>query len=288
MDHQVVKEPINLTWRLAQQLADQHCEDCSWYHSQWQYMRLIGMGKTLSGQSKWFSDQIQRWRDQSPLAVLISGCADYSAFAHTVAALGLENARKARIVAVDRCQTPLALNDYLAQSLGVTINNEKQDIMSFDSIEKFDLIFTSSFLGFFNPTERVSLFRKYMQLLKPGGELVFANRMKDEPEDVKMRFSEEATESSLQSALALNRQYAAADKLSDGEFEKRMREFMRHWGSYPLNSAENLKSLMEQAGCIDYTIEERMPELPQTKVSLVGYTFAERTPFLCVVVRKPR
>jgi SAM-dependent methyltransferase len=287
MNKNRVSEPLQESWRLASDLAGVHCQSCGWYHGLWQYLRVIGMGKTLSGQSDWFFEHIERYKDRKEVSILISGCADYSAFAHVVAALGLpDNTRKVRIVAIDRCRTPLELNAYYSQMTGVPIENQVADALKFESDIQFDLIFTSSFLGFFNPEERVQLFKKYRQLLAPGGELVVSNRTKDKPEDVKLHFAPDVADDAVKGALDLNRLCTTPHKMTDDELEERMRNYVRGWGTYPINSAARLEATIRQAGFTDFTLEERMPNLPQTQVKLVGHTFAERTPFLCVVAKR--
>lgn len=284
-----VHEPLQDTWRLASQLADHHCKGCGWYHGLWPYLRLIGMGKTLSGQTQWFVDQIRSHRGKASLSVLISGCADYSAFAHAIAALQDEGGGwpdHIRIEAVDICPTPLELNSHLSRLTGVPIVNHVADMLSFESERPFDLIFTSSFLGFFTPSQRVELFGRYHRLLAPDGELVFTTRTRARPENERVSSDAGARAQTIDSALALNRLYEGPDKLADDELRPRIEAYLAHFGSYSVRSADSLEQALRAGGFQHIAMEERMPVLPQHKVKLVGYTFAELAPYLCVTARK--
>lgn len=284
-----LEEPIGETWRQSQQWAKQLCVDCGWYHGLWQYLRLMGMGKTLSGQSGWFLQQIRRYQGGEPPSILISGCADYSAFFHVIEALELGKPPAKpfpRIVAVDRCRTPLELNNLIAARTGVPIVNHAVDILRFQTEERFDVIFTSSFLGFFNPIERIELFRKHHSLLKTGGELVFANRLRPGTEDERVPLSPAAIEQAVLGALALNRRLKIQDAMHEDELATRIREYVGQASGYPVNSSQSVQAALRAAGFADIRTEERRPELPQHEVQVRGATFAEDAPYLCVVARR--
>jgi SAM-dependent methyltransferase len=290
LETSLVREPLDETWQHSLNLANSHCQDCGWYHGLWPYLRVIGAGKTLSGQSRWFLEQLRRHRSKEGVKVLISGCADYSAFAHAIEGLGLQGASgraSAQVFAVDRCRTPLKLNELLSSKTGVPIINDASDILEFQTSQKFDLIFTSSFVGYFHPTQRPLLFKKYLSLLKPGGELVFAGRVQAGTEDDFVRLSADGISKAVEGALELNRRFTAAEKMGDQEFEDRVEEYLRHKGSYRLNSAAGLEALIRDAGFPSLVIETRAPQLPQHQVRLTAPSFAEDTPYLCVVARAP-
>lgn len=285
-----VDEPLAESWQSARALAARHCSGCGWYHGIWQYLRLIGMGKTLSGQGRWYLDRIALHRKRPNVSVLISGCADYSAFAHAITGLDLGGADApgvARIVAVDRCRTPLELNQYLSGRAGVPVENHQSDILEFETDQRFDLIFTSSFLGFFNPAQRLELFKKYVSLLKPGGEMLMANRIRSGPENIPARCPDDAVEEAVGGALKLNQMFVGPERMAEPEFEALIRDYIANGSSFPMNSAESLETALRQSGFTDIATEERMPTLPQDKVHVSGNTFAEPTPYVCVVARRP-
>jgi SAM-dependent methyltransferase len=247
------------------------------------------MGKTLSGQTRWFVDRIRAHRGKASLSVLISGCADYSAFAHAIAALQHEGGGwpdHIRIEAVDRCRTPLELNNHLSRLTGVPIVNHVADMLAFESDHPFDLIFTSSFLGFFTPAQRVELFGRYHRLLAPDGEVVFTTRTRERPENERVSLDAGARAQTIDGALALNRLYKGPDKLADDELRPRIEAYLAHFASYSVRSGDSLEQALRAGGFENITMEERMPVLPQHEIKLVGYTFAELAPYVCVTARK--
>lgn len=81
---------------------------CAPYHGFWQYLRLLGLGKTMSGFSAEFAAAIRdatRAHAGASFRVLISGCAGYSAYAHVLAGCAGLSVRL-RATAVDLCPTP--------------------------------------------------------------------------------------------------------------------------------------------------------------------------------------
>jgi SAM-dependent methyltransferase len=245
------------------------------------------MGKTLSGQFSWFTEQIRAVKDKNNLSILISGCADYSAFAHVIAALNLTESQPhghPRIVAVDRCETPLRLNQYLSERTGVEIATIKTDLLSFSTHERFDLIFTSSFLGYFDPPTRNDLFRQYHHLLKPRGRLVFANRLRDGQESELVASSAETVSRTTTSALELHRAAKLEPKMDESEFIKRVTTFVQHNASYPLNSAQTVAAYLQQAGFFRFDIKLRQADLPihAAPLHFSGTGLAENATYVCV------
>jgi SAM-dependent methyltransferase len=114
--------------------------------------------------------------------VLVSGSADYSMPAHALWAYRAE-AAPLQLVVVDRCETPLALSRWYAEPTkaaihGTTLSTQRADILDHEGAEPVDVIFTNSFLGSFAPEQRPRLAAAWRRLLRPGGRLVFTNRLR--------------------------------------------------------------------------------------------------------------
>jgi len=154
-------EPLLESALLAQQYAKHYCKKCAWYHGFWQYLRLLGIGKTLSGQSQFFSETVQKKSAIPNLNILISGCADYSMLALVVASLKSVNRQidsSVKLTVLDICQTPLKLCQWYADQNNFQIDLIESDILSYSQNQQFDLIITSSFLGYFSDQSRNSFF----------------------------------------------------------------------------------------------------------------------------------
>ena len=86
-----LNEPLALSGPFTLEISRLACapqssgHGCGHYHGFWPFLRMMGMGKTLSGFSSEFMGSIRsavQKRQPAQSQVLISGCADYSAYAH--------------------------------------------------------------------------------------------------------------------------------------------------------------------------------------------------------------
>lgn len=246
-----IEEPLKESAHLARHLASLHCQDCGWYHGFWQHLRLMGMGKTLSGLPHLFLQAAARLQDQTGLRVLVSGAADYSALAHVVHGFGGPRSiqeKSAYLAVLDRCETPLALNRWYAQQLELPAEYFCADALDFQSELPFDLILTSSFLGYFKPEQRRRLFAVYARLLSPTGRLVFANRLRSGPEDVAVGFSAAEAQRFKDKTQLANAQLAQSLQWPSNQLDAAATAYTSSFHSYPVNSLERVTVDLETAG----------------------------------------
>lgn len=263
-DHSV-QEPLEESAPLAARWAHQHCDGCGWYHGFWQHMRLMGMGKTLSGLPYLFQQSVSHWRDQQGASVLISGAADYSALAHVVQGLGGPVAVRdhaVSLVVLDQCETPLHLNRWYAQHAALEVACHCTDALHFKSDQTFDLILTSSFLGYFTPAQRQQLFAVYARLLKPGGRLVFANRLRPGPQDVAVGFSLAEAQRFMARAQQSNAQLPPSQQWPQDELLAAAQAYTGSFKSYPVNSLAAVAADLSTAGLQVKHHQMTEPQLP--------------------------
>ncbi|HRO35531.1 class I SAM-dependent methyltransferase [Thauera sp.] len=222
---------------------------CAPYHGFWQYLRLLGLGKTMSGFSAEFATAIRdaaRAHAGASFRVLISGCADYSAYAHVLAGCAGLSVRL-RVTAVDLCPTPLILSRWYARRHGGDLSVVRSDILDHRHPGGYDLILTSSFLGYFPPALRSVLFARYAELLAPGGRLIFTTRLRPGREDQPVPFGPEQKEALVRTVVD------ALPELPGGGLERN--EAVRLavgyadlCASHPVNGEESLRRLADGAG----------------------------------------
>lgn len=251
-------EPLAESASLARDWAAAHCvcdatgSRCDAYHGFWQTMRLMHLGATLGGHPRQYLEAIARWAAQVPphgaaRRVLISGCADYSMLAHLWHASAAA-ADAMHVTVLDICATPLQLNDWLAQRQGRSVLTVCEDILAHQPGTGYDLIITSSFLGYFSPQLRPALFRAYRRLLRDGGWLVFSNRLREAPEQVPVGFTPEQAGQFADLAQRLSTDLPAPAALEPARARAMALAFARHTRSYPLASAQTIARLAEDAG----------------------------------------
>lgn len=282
-----VIEPLAESAPLALALSHKFCSKCSWYHGFWQYLRLLGVGKTLSGQAIFFEETIKNACAKPNLDILISGCADYSMLAHieqTLICFGRKLDESVNIIALDICSTPLNLCQWYANRNHFRIDTVQADILSFDLNKKFDLIITSSFLGYFNEKNRLRLFQKCAKLLKTGGSLSFANRISTESIEAVNKFTENDARALQKKLLELNKCFPDTIRIPETSLPGMVKNYCMEMKSYPVNDTVKLKNQLEAAGLHLLIYEERFPDLPHgiSNGGLSGPTLAFKTPYICV------
>jgi SAM-dependent methyltransferase len=184
----------------------------------------------------------------------VSGCADYSALAYVLAGLGRDRfdaPEPPQLVLLDQCEIPLQLSRWYAEKLALpvqTVKTVQADILDYKPVLAFDLIVTSSFVGYFDPPARARLFAQYAALLAPAGRLVFSNRLRDLPEDKPIGFSVSEAQAFLVRARQANAALALQDQLSDAQLTQSVKAYCQHFKSYPVTSEASLMASLTQAG----------------------------------------
>jgi len=250
-------EPLARSTALAHEWAQQSCRcdpqgrSCAAYHGSWQVMRLLGLGATLGGHPGHYLAAMRRWAER-PCAhgharrVLISGCADYSMLAHLWHCIGPEDALD--VTVLDICRTPLRLNEWYAQHLGRPLQTVCNDILAYRPPIGFDLIVTSSFLGFFEPQQRPELFRSWQRLLREGGWLVSSNRLRAQPEHTAVGFTAEQATRLGDTAEQRRAGLPATVALGPAQLGTMALAFAAQMRSYPVASTGSIETLAVEAG----------------------------------------
>lgn len=287
----MIAEPLLDSASLAMALAHRHCPPrCRAYHGFWQHLRLMKLGKTLSGLSEAFQCEIERaariWPVDPgmPARVLISGCADYSAYAHVLAACRSVG-RSAEITALDLCETPLALSRWLAARQGESIRTVCSDILDHTTYDRHDLIVTSSFLGYFPGSVRAQLFAAYSGLLKPGGLLLISNRLRPGSEEAQVGFSDQAIDDFTELVVERNAGLPDDARLTEASARASARAYCSSMKSYPVNSRSSVEPLLEAAG-LDWMGGGEMAAHPASQTRVNAPTVSDGSTYLLIVARK--
>lgn len=290
-------EPLALSAAFTRELASALCRGgalgagCEAYHGLWPYLRLMGIGKTMSGLSSDFLAALDAARaawavaPSTPRAVLISGCADYSALAHVVHAFRDAQTRP-EVTALDLCETPLVLSRWYARRIGWSLKTACNDVLTHTAHKAYDMVLTSSFLGYFNPAQRRTLFKAYEAMLRPGGVLVLTNRIRTGPEDQLTGFSEEQVQAFAERAATLSASLPSTARLDARKVPALARAYARHLSSYPFNGEASLREAASAAGLLWDAGGVRTTQAKQP--GLKGPTMTDGSDYLFVQLRKPQ
>ena len=267
---------------------------CAAHHGFWPYMRLMGLGKVLSGQSVLYLQAIEalveQWNGlpsgQTP-RVLISGCVDYCMLAHVLHGLRRAN-RPVAITVLDQCETPLLLNRWYAQRHRIAIDTTCCDIMEYQANAPFDIILTSSFFGYFNPKARQQLFARYAAWLRPAGQLVFANRLRSGSEyEAAVGFNAAQTTQFVEQVVQLARNLPAIAALDEQATRNLAQGYTQcSMGSHPFNGGASWDALVASNG-LRIARADRVNSLRTVHGPVSGPTLGDGAEYLFAVLTKP-
>jgi len=168
---------------LAQQLAYAHCtaapqgRSCVHTHAAWPAARLVGLVASPSQDAPFWRDACSRIPAVGDrLRVLVSGAADHGIAEVALSALG-SRSQSAEITVIDRCETPLKINQWYATRAGHVLETHCCDILAFDPDTRFDVVCSHGFIDQLAPDKWPLVIAQWHRLLRPGGIAIAINRL---------------------------------------------------------------------------------------------------------------
>lgn len=209
MSEPELHEPLSESAPLAHQWAQHLCppvstepDGCDWYHSAWQYLRLLGVFESIRSDDDFLLPALRRLIDGGARRFLVSGAADYALLARIRSAAGAQ-AGALDVTVMDRCRTPLELNAWYARRAGLRLQTIQADVLDEPLPARYDVICTHSFLCFFTARQREELLRLWHAALLPGGRVVTAQRVRAGDRDSRIRYAPEQVAALVQKARDL-------------------------------------------------------------------------------------
>ena len=244
-------EPLHESAPVAWALAATHCaggsqsaDGCFWYHRVWQYLRLLDIITSIRTNTPFLLGTLQRLAPSHP-RVLISGSADYAMLAHLRHAYA---ARPLDVTMLDRCATPVAVNQWYAARHGMTMTPVCGDALAVETDRPFDLVCTHNFVGRFDPASRQRLIDRWHAVLRPGGVVVTTQRVRPGERGRHASYSEGAARALAGKVVEAATVYAGPlgvplDELGDATYE-----YARRKAAYAITSAAEIVDAFERAG----------------------------------------
>jgi len=250
-----LEEPMLTTAPVAEFLSKVLCkgnhinsENCQWYHSVWQYFRILDLVSTPTWHADFYFDQIHNNIKEDKLTtILISGTADYSMLAHVFWAIKDIPDDKIKIVVLDLCETPLFLCKWYASSINRSIETISQDIFKFEPPELFDIIVTDAFLTRFSLELRIRILEKWYSLLLPGGTVITTVRIGGSSIGLARKGSQYQTEQFVKNIRASGRQWRDFLPISLEELETHGKYYAENMVSHSAGSNKDITNLFEKA-----------------------------------------
>lgn len=242
-----------------QQFARQHCRkgelDCSWYHGNWHLLKELGVVST----SAIHSENISRLLELAVAGIvepriLLSGSTDETLIRlvhNTCAALGIRE----ELHAVDICATPLAFMQAYAEQNGIKLVTVHTDILEFETAEKFDVILTHAFMGYFDEMQRPLLVRQWRQLLSDEGKIVTIQRVRPASSILPVSFTAQQSSRFISAAVEAVKAMDARDRPEVATVRKAATDFAKKFSIHPITSRSALELLFTEAGLTFQTLE---------------------------------
>lgn len=254
-----LEEPMITTAPMAYELAMVLCrgdhvspEDCSWYHSIWQYLRIFDMVSTPTWHASFYREQLANLANVEGFERgLISGTADYSVLAHVLWAFRRKTVPN--ITVVDLCETPLFLCKWYGKLVGVRVEAAAADILEYKSDRPFDFLATDAFLTRFDNKLRHAVVEQWHRLLRPGGIIITTARIESGLSGRLIRATPDQADAFRRRALQEARRWQGFIGRPLEEIANGAQRYAERMTSYSLGSAEELSELLTACGfAIDY------------------------------------
>jgi hypothetical protein len=222
-------------------------KNCRWYHSVWQYFRILDLVSTPTWHADFYFEQIYKSINKNKLTtILISGTADYSMLAHVFWATKDIPSDKIKIVVLDLCETPLFLCKWYASSINRNVETISQDIFKYNPKYLFDIIVTDAFLTRFSFEQRKSILEKWYSLLLVGGTVITTVRMGGTSSGIARRGSQYQTEQFVKNIRATGRQWKDFLPIALEELEKHGKYYAENMISYSAGNKKDIINLFEE------------------------------------------
>ena len=235
---------------------------CSSYHAVWQYLRMLGLTRTLERQRGFYHDTLGRLAAVGGYRrLLVSGTADHALPTYCRAAYEASDVCL-DLTVLDRCPTPLAICQWHAALTGHPLTVYAADILQWQHPDaSFDVICSHSFLGRFRPEQQPVLLGVWHGLLRPGGKLLTASRLQGEhrlaPEG---RYSEAQIEALRARAVAIAQGADTEIELSPECLGEMAAAYARTMTDHPPRNADTLATMLEKSGFrVDSLVVEESP-----------------------------
>lgn len=248
-------EPLAISAPIAWEFAARHCRidpasglSCAWNHGLWQLLRRVGLASTAAHRGDFYHREIRSVAAQAPrLRLLISGSSDYAMLALVARALdGL--AVTPDITVLDICETPLHLNRWYAERVALPIHTVQSDFLDYAGPAGFDVVCTDSLLGRFTHQQWPRVAARWQALLRPGGRLLTASRLRPADAPARIVFSEDQVTAFRDTVRLKMQQPGAACGIDPEQIALAAEQYGRQQCNHPLRSEGELRTLLEQAG----------------------------------------
>lgn len=273
-----LKDSLKESSNMIYNLANINCkngivdENCVWYHSIWQYLRMLDVVSSPTWHDKFYNFQLNNVLQRDNLNILISGTADYSILAYVISIMK-KNKKHANIYVLDTCKTPLLACEWFAKKENVKITCINENILNYNNNEFFDVICTDAFLTRFKDEFANLVIDKWYNLLKIDGRIITTIRIHNSNE----KSSDKNLEKFIQKVKDRYSLYKNYIEISYDELIEKAKEYAQKMKSNNIGNKEEILERFKKFN-IEYEIKIVSGELSETEyIELVAKKKGEKS-----------
>lgn len=250
-----LQEPLMQSADMLYEVASLCCShdhvndtSCQWYHSIWQYLRLLNMVSTPSWHHDFYMKKLLSNTPSGRCAkVLISGTADYSMLAYVINVAKRKNV-DAEISVLDLCETPLFACRWYANKFGQKINAMQTNIFDMKDQGEFSMICADAFLTRFKGDQLSQVLNKWYSMLKNGGIAVTTIRVHDDNHICPDVPTEEAVQKFKAKAIERSAVWERHINLTADEVGEKAEHYAKTMVSNHLGTKEHILGTIKNCG----------------------------------------
>jgi hypothetical protein len=288
-----IDEPLQQSALLAWQIAPGTCctdpasgTSCAWYHGLWQYLRILKINSTPEHTAAFFDEAFGNVaRAIKRPRILVSGAADYSTFAQALSVCRRYGAEP-EFTVLDMCETPLVLNRWYAERLGVAIQTLRADILEYKNSSAFDIVCSHAFFGRFAPSRWDDLAASWAALLTKNGVAITVNRIRGAARTETVGFKAEQAQALRAEVLRRAQESSIELGVAPVVLADMAERYASNHHVYPVHSELNLRNVFEAAGLTMDHLSLR-GSAKTGPAQLGGPTTLEGATYACLIARKP-
>jgi len=206
-------------------------------------LRTLGLSAEPADQHDFFAAALGEAFSDGAGDVLICGTVD-TALPDLVDEIAAGH--RIHLTVIDRCPTPVGVVAGHAARRHSSVETETADILTWQTSRRFDLITTHALFGFIAPEDRPRLAQNWFSLLRPGGRVVTATRLR--PDDQSRGFDKGAgIRLADEAARRLPARYPDLDVPIDA-FRQQIIAHTTTRRTYPVHTPTEIETLLKNAG----------------------------------------
>ena len=231
-------------------------ESCYWYHSVWQYLRLMNMVSTPSWHHSFYMEQLsEAIKPFDCPAILISGAADFSSLSYVIQVVKAA-CKNGSFSVLDLCQTPLFACKWYAKKEHVEVETICSSIFDLNDCNRFNLICTDAFLTRFSKEDIKRVVSIWYHALTAGGNVVTTVRIHDEKHLCPETPSEEDVALFKRKAYERSKIWGNIINYSQNQVAEMAETYARKMKSNAVGNKEDILNVFLDAGFTIATLED--------------------------------